>query len=378
MSAYSIVEYLADHDGYKCGYCGSKDTNFSRGMWAHSMTCEDYQDLIDRGWRRSGKYVYKPTMNRMCCPSYTIRCEALRFKATKSQKKILKRFTRYLMYDEKPRAGGGAEGKQCSDDKDISDEVASPSQNSERQLADRDVKGLDSSAIDASAIINDKTKEKRTETSQSGETKGEGSSKTQQPDKVHVEKKQPKPGLGSDPSKPACKKAKQLRLERKQQRLAQRQETTNATETSKATKRETSAPKCIEELIVDSLPGQEPKHKLEIRLVRSSPRSPEFQDTFAAEYALYKKYQITIHKDPPTKPTERQFTRFLVDSPLQPDDTEDAPECGYGSFHQQYWLDGKLIAVGVIDLLPHCVSSVYLFYDPDYQFLNLGTYSALR
>jgi len=51
---------------------------------------------------------------------------------------------------------------------------------------------------------------------------------------------------------------------------------------------------------------------------------------------------------------------------------------GYGSFHQQYWLDDKLIAVGVIDILPGCVSSVYFFYDPDYSFLSLGTYGSLR
>lgn len=51
---------------------------------------------------------------------------------------------------------------------------------------------------------------------------------------------------------------------------------------------------------------------------------------------------------------------------------------GYGSFHQLYILDGKVIAVGVIDILPKCVSSVYLYYDPDYSFLSLGTYSALR
>lgn len=51
---------------------------------------------------------------------------------------------------------------------------------------------------------------------------------------------------------------------------------------------------------------------------------------------------------------------------------------GFGSFHQQYFLDGKLVAVGVIDILPRCVSSVYLFYDPDYFFLSLGVYSALR
>lgn len=37
-----------------------------------------------------------------------------------------------------------------------------------------------------------------------------------------------------------------------------------------------------------------------------------------------------------------------------------------------------MIAVGVIDLLPSCLSSVYFFYDPDYSFLSLGTYAALR
>lgn len=56
----------------------------------------------------------------------------------------------------------------------------------------------------------------------------------------------------------------------------------------------------------------------------------------------------------------------------------DGPPQGYGSFHQQYWLDGRLIAVGVLDVLPHCVSSVYFFYDPEYHFLVLGTYGSLR
>lgn len=51
---------------------------------------------------------------------------------------------------------------------------------------------------------------------------------------------------------------------------------------------------------------------------------------------------------------------------------------GFGSFHQQYLLDGKIIAVGVIDILPHCISSKYYYYDPDYSFLSLGVYSALK
>ena len=55
-----------------------------------------------------------------------------------------------------------------------------------------------------------------------------------------------------------------------------------------------------------------------------------------------------------------------------------SPSTGWGSFHEQFYIDGKLIAVGVLDILPHSVSSVYFYYDPEYSFLSLGVYSALR
>lgn len=76
--------------------------NFA-GMWAHSLTVQDYQELIDRGWRRSGKYCYKPIMDITCCPMYTIRCEALRISLTKSQKKIIKRVNKFLAHGDKDR-----------------------------------------------------------------------------------------------------------------------------------------------------------------------------------------------------------------------------------------------------------------------------------
>ncbi|ROI80405.1 Arginyl-tRNA--protein transferase 1 [Anabarilius grahami] len=62
----------------------------------------------------------------------------------------------------------------------------------------------------------------------------------------------------------------------------------------------------------------------------------------------------------------------------QAETAPDGPDVGYGSFHQQYWLDGRIVAVGVLDILPSCVSSVYLYYHPDFSSLSLGTYSALR
>lgn len=115
------------------------------------------------------------------------------------------------------------------------------------------------------------------------------------------------------------------------------------------------------------------KRKLEIRLNRSS-FDPE-------EFALYRRYQSQVHNDKPQNLTENSYRRFLVDTPLlyvSPTGDSTVPPCGFGSFHQQYLVDGKLVAVGVIDILPKCLSSKYLFWDPDFAFLSLGKYSALQ
>ena len=128
-------------------------------------------------------------------------------------------------------------------------------------------------------------------------------------------------------------------------------------------------------------------------MLRSWPPSKQFHESLQEVHDVYVKYQTRIHGDSPIECNLKQFQRFLCTSPLMPlsyngpltstetvavDETRDLKNIGYGSFHQQYRLNGQLIAVGVIDILNYCVSSVYFFYDPSYQSLNLGTYSALR
>jgi arginine-tRNA-protein transferase len=98
----SVVDYVSPGEtrrGHRCGYCKSSDGRINNGMIAKRLTCQDYQDLIERGWRRSGTYVYKPRMKRTCCPPYAIRCEVDQFQLSKSQKKVLKRMTKYLLED---------------------------------------------------------------------------------------------------------------------------------------------------------------------------------------------------------------------------------------------------------------------------------------
>lgn len=65
------------------------------------------------------------------------------------------------------------------------------------------------------------------------------------------------------------------------------------------------------------------------------------------------------HGDAPYSLTPRKYKQFLVDTPLTrvaPSHDAPAPSCGYGSFHAQYRLGGRLVAVGVVDILPRWVT----------------------
>ncbi|ELW69721.1 Arginyl-tRNA--protein transferase 1 [Tupaia chinensis] len=411
----SVVEYKGLKSGYHCGYCDSEEGKASCGMWAHSMTVQDYQDLIDRGWRRSGKYVYKPVMNQTCCPQYTIRCRPLQFQPSKSHKKVLKKMLKFL-------AKGEISKGNCEDepmDSTMEDAVAGDfalinkldihcdlktlSDDLRESLESEEKKGKSSKKEESNELIQSQDIEEKL-----------GSGEPSRSVKVHTV---PKPGKGADLSKPPCRKAKEIRKERKRLKLMQ-QNPAGELEGFQAqgqppslfpAKAKSNQPKSLEDLIFESLP-ENASHKLEVRVVRSSPPSSQFKATFQDSYQVYKRYQMVIHKDPPDKPTVSQvrlvpvsfedpefkssfsqsfslYVKYQMTIHQDPPDecgkTEaekppNGPDCGYGSFHQQYWLDGKIIAVGVIDILPYCVSSVYLYYDPDYSFLSLGVYSALR
>ncbi|XP_061766703.1 arginyl-tRNA--protein transferase 1-like isoform X5 [Nerophis ophidion] len=411
-SSYSIVEYFGGDDGYRCGYCKNEKGNFSHGMWSHAMTVQDYQDLIDRGWRRSGKYVYKPILNKTCCPQYTIRCDPVKFQPSKSHKKILKKMNKFLSKGELPK-GPGEPGEPM-------DSVCEESGAREPsiKMPKSAITDIPKEALECPAITVVKRNEADTTPTGSELSRGD-------PGSVSDRKTTPapKPGKGSDPNRPPCRKAKDLRKERRHQKEQLKHSIVGVSATlttSYPPSTLTNQPKALEDFLTETL-ADSSSHCLEVRLVRSNPPCPQFKASFDASYQVYKLYQMAVHKDPPDKPSESQvrlvavsfedpqftasyeqsvalyaryqmaihgddpsacgeseFRRFLCDSPLEATYSADGPEMGYGSFHQQYWLDGQIVAVGVIDILPTCVSSVYLYYHPDFASLSLGSYSALR
>nr|AEE62793.1 unknown [Dendroctonus ponderosae] len=368
LSAKSLAQWFSDPEQHKCGYCKSSSGSMSFGMLTEELTVEDYKDLIDRGWRRSGKYCYKPIMNETCCPQYAIRCDTTQFTLNKSHKKIMKKFNKFLndgvfnkntythQQDESTIQMPGF--NKVSTIIDLYQEITTEEGNL-NNITYNEVKDTDGDKHLAQTSIDNGTK------------KSNAFADSINTSSLPIyNKKGLKEGTGADPTRPPCKKAKLLRLEKKKDKLSLKGEQLPLAPKSNGTE------KSLRQFLEDVQPSF--KHKLKLKLI-STTRGEEWKQVKDVEFELYFKYQSIVHNDPPERWTVRNFERFLVSSPLKhkpfPNGI-DGP--GYGSFHQQYWIDDKLIAVGVIDILPGCLSSVYFFYDPDYRDLTLGTYGSLR
>ncbi|XP_053244993.1 arginyl-tRNA--protein transferase 1 isoform X8 [Podarcis raffonei] len=319
-SSPSIVEYLGGDDGYRCGYCKSDTGNLSHGMWAHSLTVQDYQDLIDRGWRRSGKYIYKPIMNRTCCPQYTIRCRALQFQPSKSHKKVLKKMLKFLMKGEIPVVDSEVEPMD-SHTKDT--DGCSFFLKDEPGSCQAELKPLNPDHLEKVESGEGEITVKKADSEHIELSHGKVNANSGEPlESAKVSPAVPKPGKGADLSKPPCRKAKELRKEHKLQKTLQNQTQNPSLQTEaqvllgQRSKAKTNQPKSIEDFIFASLPT-EPVHQLEVRLVPVSLEDPQFKSSFTQSAALFAKYQMAIHKDSPFECNEYQFTRFLCESPLE-------------------------------------------------------------
>lgn len=101
--------YIKDRD---CGYChgnkkdhyalesmidrGAQNGSVTIGSSVEQMTCKQYDEFINQGFRRSGTFMYKNDILRSCCRLYTIRTQLSNFKLDKKQRKIVNRFVKKI------------------------------------------------------------------------------------------------------------------------------------------------------------------------------------------------------------------------------------------------------------------------------------------
>ena len=98
-----MVDLMDDsHERKPCSYCKStrgqeSDLGFySTAFTTTKLRADDYENFIYRGFTRSGTYLYVRSTLKSCCEVYAYRVDADKFEPSKSQKKALVRFHRYL------------------------------------------------------------------------------------------------------------------------------------------------------------------------------------------------------------------------------------------------------------------------------------------
>lgn len=81
------------------------------GFTSGKFRIDDWEALLNLGFTRSGNYFYYRDTHRSCCDIYQYRVDITKFVPSSSQKKVLKRFYKYLLEGEKPKGSNEEEKK---------------------------------------------------------------------------------------------------------------------------------------------------------------------------------------------------------------------------------------------------------------------------
>lgn len=95
--------------------------------------------------------------------------------------------------------------------------------------------------------------------------------------------------------------------------------------------------------------------------VQTSISKPQYTDE---KYELFKRY-LNIHHDNTMSRDRMSFISFLYDSPAE-------------TYEIIYSREGRTVGVSIVDAVLDGLSSVYMYFDPEYAKLSPGTLSVVR
>ncbi len=308
------IVYRPASEDLKCSYCDNPNGDFYDYFYVKSsMPCALFEEFIETGWWRTGKVVFRPRFEVVCCPGYATRLPVDDYVLTKKHRRVIRKWGEFLKT-------GDMQWEQR--------ELASNCENVPVH-------------IDKTDVV--------------------------QPTKMNSKekpKKMVRAGVGLDPSKPPCKKSK----ERKDKRF----KSSNKPQKVSTEKDILSLTQFIDQEIPSTMTGL--KHTLHVRLVPCSIANPVLISTARRAYHLYEKLQTVVHVGKSRFDSLEQFLQGFYQSCLYNDSNQQTPQ---GSFHLQYYLDQKLIMYSIVDITPSYFVSVYFVYDPDLRFISPGIFTCL-
>ena len=421
----NIITLSNDKEGHECGYCKNEKGSVSFGLSINNYPVEIYEKMMKDGWRRCGSYVYIPNIEKSCCKLYTCRLNVEDFKINKEQRKIMKRFRRYLSGEYELNKEKIKEKEEKKNDKETKNEdkikekielilkgylekkkyieiiekyIKIDKSLFENKLKETNVRknankkfNFDYS-IDYIYIINKiiETYIKKNnikfdniqllnmelfkDFKQNYKSENEELELFEKTGHINIIDKTKPKKINIDNNNNNNEKKNIIKNEKKKNKRLEK----------KKEEPEKYSFEYFPEII------NEPEIKLPLKHIYTCELTDKIEID-DEKFKVFQKYQTIIHKETPDEITRESYNNSWGESNLidnigikLPDDLAQKvkhPEMypkKYGAYNFIHRIDGKIVAVGIWDILPTSLSSVYLYYDTDYQFLDLGVFTAIR
>ena len=98
----NLCQMIEDNRPSGCGYCKDpitnirKQTSYKYRLIVKSVPIDIWENMVSKGWTRCGDLLYKSSYLKTCCKLYQPRVNINNFKISNEQKKIMKRFRKFL------------------------------------------------------------------------------------------------------------------------------------------------------------------------------------------------------------------------------------------------------------------------------------------
>ena len=431
-----------------CGYCKDKNTNlrkytsYKNYLNIKKISVNILQDMVIKGWARCGNCIYKTNYEKTCCKLYQPRVNINNFKISKEQKKIMKRFRKYLSGEYENNKLMNKEKEIEKKEKEIiKDEIQDKLYIKMNEFIKSnylfDILNKYIYNKDEINEIYDKIKYSKIRKNNNKKANFDYSCDLifiiknvlmylRKKNGINIINKN-EPNNINDESKKFINNVYSLFIKYFQEenfilsfneqsghinfimnnKVDSIKDNVNNNIINKINEIKENIPKITEEKIYNKEKQEKkeiPKEKYIFDYFKEIVPEPEIylplKHTYTIEltdkiklkenderFLLYRKYQLRVHKD---FVTVDSYNNFIGASPLEkkrielPKDLKlktNHPELYpefYGTYNLIHRIDGKIIAVTCWDILPNYLESMYCYYDPDYSFLDLGVVTAIR